>query len=121
MVHPDDPKRSLTIDTEICFGDITTELLDEIESISPFGTQNPEPLFMARNINVLSSKIVGQSHRKMVLTQGDRRSAKPINAICFNAAGNLLSAPSFARLACRLRWNRWNDNQSIQIIIEDAQ
>jgi single-stranded-DNA-specific exonuclease len=76
---------------------------------------------MARNIKVLSSKIVGQHHRKMTLTQGDRRSAKSINAICFNAAKNLLSVTSFERLAFRLRWNRWNGNKSIQLVIEDAQ
>jgi single-stranded-DNA-specific exonuclease len=121
MAHPDDHIRKLTIDTEICFDDISAKLMDEIESISPFGIQNPEPLFMARNIKVLSSRIVGQHHRKMTLTQDDRRSAKSINAICFNAAKNLLSATSFARLAFRLRWNRWNGNKSIQLVIEDAQ
>ncbi|MGD9054957.1 MAG: single-stranded-DNA-specific exonuclease RecJ [Desulfobacterales bacterium] len=121
MAHPDDHIRKLTIDTEISFDDISAKLMDEIESISPFGIQNPEPLFMARNIKVLSSKIVGQHHRKMTLTQGDRRSAKSINAICFNAAKNLLSATSFERLAFRLRWNRWNGNKSIQLVIEDAQ
>ncbi len=121
MAHPDDHIRKLTIDSEICFDDISAKLMDEIESISPFGIQNPEPLFMARNIKVLSSRIVGQHHRKMTLTQDDRRSAKSINAICFNAAKNLLSATSFARLAFRLRWNRWNGNKSIQLVIEDAQ
>jgi single-stranded-DNA-specific exonuclease len=120
MAHPDDRIQKLTVDTEISFDDISAQLVDEIESIGPFGTQNPEPLFMARNINVLSSKIVGQNHRKMSLAQGDNRSTKPINAICFNAARNLLSATSFERLAFRLRWNRWNGNQSIQLIVEDA-
>ena len=121
MAHPDDHIPKLTIDSEISFDDVTARLMDEIENISPFGIRNPEPLFMARNINVMSSKIVGQNHRKMALAQGDRRSAKAINAICFNAAGNLLSASSFARLAFRMRWNRWNDSKSIQLIIEDAQ
>ncbi|MGD2096299.1 MAG: single-stranded-DNA-specific exonuclease RecJ [Desulfobacterales bacterium] len=121
MAHHDDRKQKLTIDSEICFDDISSKLLDEIENISPFGIQNPEPMFMARNINVLSSKIVGQNHRKMELSQGDNRSTKSINAICFNASRNLLKAASFARLAFRLRWNRWNDNQRIQLIVEDAQ
>ncbi len=121
LADPDDHIRKLTIDTEIRFDDITANLIDEIENISPFGIQNPEPLFMARSIKVLSSKIVGHNHRKMALTQGDSRSAKPINAICFNATRNLLDATSFERLAFRLRWNRWNDNKRIQLVIEDAQ
>ncbi|MBT8332365.1 MAG: single-stranded-DNA-specific exonuclease RecJ, partial [Deltaproteobacteria bacterium] len=121
LTQPDDRIRKLVIDVEIGFDDISATLVDEIENISPFGTQNPEPLFMARNINVLSFKIVGQNHRKMVLSQSDSRSAKPINAICFNATGNLLDATSFERLAFHLRWNRWRDNKSIQLVIEDAQ
>ena len=120
LVQPDNRIRKLDIDAEIGFDDISATLVDEIENISPFGTQNPEPLFMARNINVVSSKIVGQNHCKMVLNQSDSRSAKPINAICFNAPRSLLSATSFERLAFRLRWNRWNDNKSIQLIVEDA-
>jgi single-stranded-DNA-specific exonuclease len=121
LSQPDDRIPKLTIDAEICFDDISAKLLDEIENISPFGTQNPEPLFMARNINIRSASIVGQNHRKMSLTQSDSRSVKPIKAICFNATGNLLSASSFSRLVFRLRWNRWNDRKTIQLVIEDAQ
>ena len=121
LAQPDDRMPKLIIDAEICFDDISARLLDEIEKVSPFGTQNLEPVFMARNIKVLSSKIVGQNHRKMAITQSNCRSDRPIDAICFNAAGNLLVETSFARLAFRLRWNRWNDSKTIQLIIEDAQ
>ena len=120
MSQPDAQTPKLTIDTEIDFDDISAKLIDEIENISPFGIQNPEPLFMASNINVLSAKIVGNNHRKMVLTQGAGQSHKSFNAICFNAAENLLTETAFARLAFRLRWNRWNAGKTIQLIIEDA-
>jgi single-stranded-DNA-specific exonuclease len=120
-VRPDHQMPKLTIDAEIDFADISAKLMDEIENISPFGIQNPEPLFMAGNIEVRSSKMVGQNHRKMVLAQGGGRSDKSINAICFNATENLLNGSAFARLAFRMRWNRWNDSKSIQLIIEDAQ
>jgi single-stranded-DNA-specific exonuclease len=110
----------LTVDAEVDFNDLSEALVDQIENISPFGTQNPEPLFMANNITVHSSKIVGNNHRKMVLTQGDGQSHKSMNAICFNAADNLLRETAFARIAFRLRWNRWKNNKTVQLIIEDA-
>ena len=110
----------LKIDTEINFDAISPKLADEIENISPFGTQNPEPLLMARNIEVVSSKIVGEKHRKMVLIQRTGLPAKSVNAICFNATENLLDKTAFSRLAFRLRWNRWNGKKMIQLIIEDA-
>jgi single-stranded-DNA-specific exonuclease len=111
----------LTIDNSLHFDDISERLIDEIESLSPFGTANPEPVFMAQNIKVVSSKIIGSNHRRMMLVQDGQASGKPVPAIRFNAEDNLLNATTFTRIAFRLRWNRWNDNKTIQLIIEDAQ
>jgi single-stranded-DNA-specific exonuclease len=110
----------LAIDTLLHFDDISESLIDEIESLSPFGTANPEPVFMAQNIEVVSSKIAGSNHRRMMLVQDGQSSGKPVPAIRFNAKDNLLNATTFTRIAFRLRWNRWNDNKTIQLIIEDA-
>ena len=111
----------LTIDNPLHFDDISEKLVDEIESLSPFGAANPEPVFMAQNIKVVSSKIIGSNHRRMMLVQDGQSSGKPVAAIRFNAEDNLLDATTFSRIAFRLRWNRWNDNKTIQLIIEDAQ
>ena len=97
----------LTIDNSLHFDDISERLIDEIESLSPFGTANPEPVFMAQNIKVVSSKIIGSNHRRMMLVQDGQSSGKPVPAIRFNAEDNLLSATAFSRIAFRLRWNRW--------------
>jgi single-stranded-DNA-specific exonuclease len=120
MTSPEDWMPKLTIDAEIELGDITENLTDEIEKLSPFGTGNPEPMFAARNVRVVSSKMVGKNHRKMVLVQGADPGAKPAFAIRFNAEGPMLSQTSFTRIAFRLRWNRWNNNRTIQLIVEDA-
>jgi len=121
MAQSDDRTPRLTVDSEIHFDDISPELIDEIETLSPFGTDNPEPVFMAQNIKVESSKIVGQNHRRMMLVHDVQPTGKPVPAIRFNAEGNLLKETTFSRIAFRLRWNRWNDNKTIQLIIEDAQ
>ena len=121
MAQSDDRTPRLTVDTQIHFDDISEELIDEIETLSPFGTENPEPLFIAQDIKVVSSKIVGKKHRRMMLAQNVQPSGKPVPAICFNAEDNLLKKTIFSRIAFRLRWNRWNGHQTIQLIIEDAQ
>ena len=118
---PDDAAPSLIIDAELHFDDISEKLLDEIETLSPFGTGNPEPIFMTRNIKVVSSQMVGKNHRKMVLNQDAGRTKRPVPAIRFNAEDSMLTKMEFARIAFRLRWNRWNGKQTIQLIIEDAQ
>ena len=121
MAQPDDLTPRLTIDSEIHFDDISEKLIDEIETLSPFGAENPEPVFMAQNIKVVSSKIVGKNHRKMMLVPDAQPSGNPVPAIRFNAEGHILKETTFSRIAFRLRWNRWNDNRTIQLIIEDAQ
>jgi single-stranded-DNA-specific exonuclease len=121
MFQPAERTPRLTIDTRIHFDDISEKLVDEIETLSPFGTKNPEPVLMAENIKVVSSKIVGKNHRKMMLVQDGQSSSKPVSAIRFNAEDNLLKEATFTRIAFRLRWNRWNNNKSIQLIIEDGQ
>jgi single-stranded-DNA-specific exonuclease len=120
MAQSDDRTPRLNVDSEIHFNDISEKLIDEIETLSPFGTENPEPVFMAQNIKVISSKIVGKNHRRMMLAQDVQPSGKPVPAIRFNAEDNLLKNMTFSRIAFRLRWNRWNNNKTIQLIIEDA-
>ena len=120
MTCPEDWIPKLIIDAEIELADITENLIDEIEKLSPFGSGNPEPLFAAQNVKVVSSKMVGRNHRKMMLTQDNIPNPKAISAIRFNATGPLLNQTSFDRIAFRLRWNRWNNNKSIQLIVEDA-
>jgi single-stranded-DNA-specific exonuclease len=121
MPQFDDLTPRLTVDSQIQLDDISEELIDEIETLNPFGNQNPEPVFMAQNIKVVSSKIVGEKHRRMMLVQDVQPSGKPVSAICFNAEENLLKKTIFSRIAFRLRWNRWNDQKTIQLVIEDAQ
>jgi single-stranded-DNA-specific exonuclease len=121
MIASDDTIPRLTVDTTIRFDDISEKLTDEIEALSPFGTANPEPLFMAQNIKVVSSKIVGKNHCKMMLLQDVQPSGKPVPAIRFNAEDSLLKETTFSRIAFRLRWNRWNGNKMLQLVIEDAQ
>jgi len=121
MTGPEDWIPKLTIDAEIELADITENLIDEIERLSPFGAGNPEPVFAARNVMVVSSNLVGRNHRKMALIQDGSSNAKPISAIRFNATGPVQNQTFFGRIAFHLRWNRWNNNRTIQLVVEDVE
>ncbi|WP_166405074.1 single-stranded-DNA-specific exonuclease RecJ [Desulfonema ishimotonii] len=116
--RPENLSKIIPIDCELRFRDIPDRLIDELESLGPFGTGNPEPLFLARNVRVSSSKIIGRHHRRMTLKQfGDDSCTVP--AIQFNVDRNRLEN-TFERIAFRLRWNRWNGRKTAQIIIEET-
>ncbi len=109
--------REILIDYELGFDEFSDELLDELQSLEPFGEGNPEPLFMARDIRVSSSKIVGENHRRMILRQ---QSGKSINAIQFNIDTDRPLKDRFDRMAFRLRRNHWNGRSTAQITVEET-
>jgi single-stranded-DNA-specific exonuclease len=119
MSLPEDSLPFVSIDHELGFNDINPNLIDEIESLKPFGAGNSEPVFLARNVTVISSEIVGENHRRMLLSQSPGKEEKNYNAIHFNVDPDLDENIYFEEMAFRLRWNRWNGNKSIQLVIEN--
>ncbi len=117
----DDFTPILTIDHELNFDDIDAPLINGLETLKPFGQGNPEPLFMARNIMVVSSKIVGQNHRKMILSQSGQYTQKRFAAIQFNIDACDSLPDAFDQIAFRLRWNFWNNTKTMQMVIEAIQ
>ncbi|MBU1053822.1 MAG: single-stranded-DNA-specific exonuclease RecJ [Proteobacteria bacterium] len=117
--HSEDLLTDICIDYELAFDEICADFIDEIESLKPFGTGNPEPVFLARNISVISSDIVGENHRRMVLSDKTGNINLVYNAIHFNIDKDMPEIDFFEQIAFRLRWNRWNGNKSIQLVIEN--
>jgi single-stranded-DNA-specific exonuclease len=114
------PVPVITIDYELNFDDISDTLIDDLEALKPFGAGNHEPLFTAKNIKVLSSKIVGENHRNMLLKQNSSSKGKGFNAIHFNIDKSKPLNDGFDKIAFRLRWNHWNGTKKAQIIIEET-
>jgi single-stranded-DNA-specific exonuclease len=120
MAKPSDFIPKITIDYKIDFDNISNKLIDELESLKPFGIANHEPLFMTKEVNIVSSKRVGNHHRQMVLEQKIGKTTKTFNAIQFNVDTRIPLKDTFDQIAYRLRWNRWNGRKNAQIIIEET-
>ncbi|MDO5021856.1 MAG: single-stranded-DNA-specific exonuclease RecJ [Eubacteriales bacterium] len=75
-------------DAEISLKDITLENIRLINSLEPYGIGNPEPKFLAKDIEGVSPKAVGTGakHLKYVLKQSNHM----VDAIAFNK-GHLLN------------------------------
>ncbi len=112
---------SLPIDAELSLNDITEELADQLESLTPFGSGNPEPLFMTRDVTLVSCTRVGSGHRRMVLSPSSSAGAPRLQAIQFNAGSEKEEPAAFARMAFRVRWNHWNGTRRLQLVVEAVQ
>ena len=114
------PVAVVCVDYEIQFDAICDRIVDEIETLEPFGNGNPDPVFMARDVRVRDSKIVGKHHRRMDLFQAGIAGDKVFGAIQFNVNTRIQQPDAFEKIAFRLHWNRWNGRKSIQMFIEDT-
>ncbi len=118
---PEDFLAKTTIDYVLELSDITPKLVDEITSLGPFGVQNSEPVFLANDVYVHTSKIVGSTHRRMLLSSSTEKSTKALWAIAFNMDPQYINRNHFLKIAYHLQWNQWNGNKSIQLVLSDAQ
>jgi single-stranded-DNA-specific exonuclease len=75
----------LMIDCELPLEDVGPGLVNQIETLRPFGEGNPEPLFLARSVEFLRGYGVGAGHLKMTL----RCKGKVMDGMGFSLDGYL--------------------------------
>lgn len=118
LVPDHDAAPRLEIDSEIRFSQIGPQLMDELENLEPYGTDNPTPVFLARDVHVTSAAILGGRHRRMSLCQAADDSPA-MDAIHFNLPQDAPRAGCFEKVAFRMQWNRFRGDKRIQLVIED--
>ena len=114
----DDFLQTLTIDAELPFTEITVDLARQIDRLRPFGTANPEPVFLCRNLRVVSSHIIGNLHRKMTLQSDDSSLDHCVEAFHFNIQDTKNLPEYYNSIIFTLKINKFKTN-SAQIIIQD--
>jgi single-stranded-DNA-specific exonuclease len=114
---PADFQPRLPIDAVLELVDVSPELIDQLEMLTPYGSGNPEPLFAAHDVEVVSSGWVAQHHRRMVLRPAAGPADRAFKAIQFHADPRTGERTRFDRVAYRLRWNRWNGGKSAQLVV----
>lgn len=110
--------KKLKADMEIEFENLKWDLLEKIKQFEPFGSGNPEPLFISRNVEIDSMKAIGQNgkHLKFKLKQG----AKYIDAIGFGLGESIISLKkSIIDIIYHFNINSYMGNTSMQLKIRD--
>ncbi len=74
LAYPPATPPVIEIDTELELAEITPRLLRELESCEPFGIGNPKPLFICRNVELISPpEILKERHLKLRLRKDASR------------------------------------------------
>jgi len=104
----------LRLDHELAFTEIDVDFLRWHEMLQPFGNGNPQPLFLAREVEpVAPPRVMNEKHLLFRLRQGDRHR----RAVYFNGAPNQLP-PAPWDVAFRIRADEYGGETLVAMHIE---
>jgi single-stranded-DNA-specific exonuclease len=119
LLTHDDLVAKLYIDSEIELSQINSDLLDVLETFSPFGPQNMRPVFLTRNCEVLGQPYcVGKNHLKMKVRKGET----VFDVIGFGFgewAGQFTGRGSLVDIVYVIEYNSWEGHTRIQLRLKD--
>lgn len=117
-LSPEDLIPTIAIDAEVALSDLTAELAREMERLAPFGAGNPEPVFAIREVRALATRVVGEGHLRLGLSDGGGF----VEAIGF-ARGDVAEVLAFtgARLdvAGTVELDRWGEQEKVSLVLRD--
>ena len=112
----------LFFDSKISPSALNEEFFSEVNSLSPFGSGNPEPRFVIEDLELLKSSIVGEKHIKSLLSARDGSVVKSVtfNAIKTDLETYLLSKKrKKINIFGKLSLNEWKGRKNVEFIIDD--
>lgn len=109
----------LFLDSPIEFPELTFDFMESLKLLEPYGNENPPPILYTTARQAWPPKVVGKSHLKLYLEQGDRM----LEGMAFGKA-HLLSTLKRKNLKLRVAFTPQINNYqgpSIQLLIREIQ
>ncbi len=110
---------SIEVDAEFFLSEITHDTIQQINLLAPFGDGNPEPIFIARSLEVLESQVVGERHLKLKVMQAGR--GRTFEAIAFGFGNEYPLDGRIIDMVFTPEVNRWQGHEKIQLRVVDLQ
>ena len=97
---------------------LTSEVIRSLSQLEPFGTDNPEPVFVAENVRIRDVRPVGDGTHTRLSVVAD---GVPCDAMVFRTSPEStgLKPGDVVHMMVRPSVNVWNGTESISLIVED--
>lgn len=115
----DTNKIKVYADMELDVENITPELTETIKMLEPFGTANPSPLFVMKNLKLQSIKFMGQNNNHLKIF-ANKNNSNNIECIKWNTSEFDVPINSDIDILFSPRVNEFNGNTTIQLILNDV-
>ncbi|HEY0408204.1 MAG TPA: single-stranded-DNA-specific exonuclease RecJ [Pyrinomonadaceae bacterium] len=121
LLREEDLQPAIIIEAELPADVLSLALAEELRALEPYGAGNPRPLFMTRNLRLLSEpRIMKEKHLKLRLAAEDGR---PLEAVWWNAVeeldGQTLAPGARIELAYTVEENTWQGVTRLQLNVKD--
>lgn len=116
-LHDHDVMTKMNLDAEVNFHDLTFDLMESIKLLEPYGNENPQPILYSNVKQAWPPKVIGKTHLKLYLEQGDRM----LEGIAFGKAAQspmLRKKDLTLQVAFTPQINNFQ-GQSIQLMVRD--
>ena len=108
------------IDLELSPEAVTFGLARELESLEPYGAGNPRPVFVSRNLRVLSEPVVVKDRHLKFRVAGPQN--RPLEAVwwnCIEPPGQTPDLSGSIEVAYTLETSAWNGDFRMQLNVVD--
>ncbi|MFC4991352.1 single-stranded-DNA-specific exonuclease RecJ [Rubritalea tangerina] len=113
---PEQRAPRMHVDAEIDFDELSLEFMDSYDLLQPFGSQNPQPVFMSRDVWLTEApRHLKNNHLKLFLRQGICEH----DAIFFGGGERSLPDPPWD-VAFTIDRNTFRGRTSLQMVIQDV-
>jgi single-stranded-DNA-specific exonuclease len=113
---------NFTYDAEVSASALNKDFYNDIRKLEPFGTGNPVPIFLLKDLKVIKSTILNKKHISLILKSNTGFSIKSIS---FNSVNNkigeyLLNYKNTFNVLGQISENVWNNKKTLQLTIRDV-
>ena len=113
---------SFLYDAEVSSLAFNIDFYSDIKKLEPFGTGNPIPTFLLRDLKAFKTKILDNKHVSLILKS---KTGFSIKAISFNSVSSkigeyLLNYKNELNVLGQITENIWNNKKTLQLTIKDV-
>ena len=114
--------KTFLYDAEISSLAFNIDFYTDIKKLEPFGTGNPIPTFLLKDLKIIKSIILKNKHISLILKS---KTGFTIKSISFNSVNNkigkyLLNYKKTLNVLGQINENIWNNKKTLQLTIRDV-
>ena len=109
-------------DAEVSSLAFNKDFYDDIKRLEPFGTGNPTPIFLLKDLKVIKTKILSNKHLSVIFKSKIGFSIKSIsfNSVNSKVGEYLLNYKNNLNVIGQINENIWNNKKTLQLTITDV-